>query len=106
MVNTSNENNKVKNNLGMLDYCIAGPVAESAEECLQGEIRFQPSELITVSVAGLAPQFQNKWLVNANQWVLVSASTHKQLLVLPIKWEDSVAKVNIQSETLKIHYKM
>ena len=73
----------------MLQYCLEKPTSEDTEALLQGE---HPFELL---VSGSALMKASQWKPKhaENHWILMSATTHGHVMVIPVRWEGSVVKV-------------
>ena len=83
----------LKRNL-MLEYSLSLPQSEVESECLQGEHSIG-SEKLPRQVKSTNEPKKNDFWSNKNNWVLMMVSTHKQLLVTPIRWEGSMSLVSI-----------
>ena len=82
-------------NLGMLEYSVKPPAAESSEELLQGEKPIIIDEADLEDTDGI---FTNNWMEDViskrnARVILLQVYSHKNLLLLPIKWEGSIRKV-------------
>ena len=90
----------LKRNL-MLEYSLSLPLEEVESDCLQGEHSIgseklpRPNGIHTVSK-------KNDFWSQRNKWVLMMVSTHKQLMVTPIRWEGSMSLVNTISLSSKL----
>ena len=82
----------LKRNL-MLEYSLSLPQSEVESECLQGEFSLG-SEKLPRAVQMEQPRKNNDFWSNNQKWVLMMVSTHKQLLVTPIRWEGSMSLVS------------
>ena len=89
----------------MLDYKLPLPQFERELNCLQGEHSLAPENLIKREAVLRVARKSTKplvdfWRQNEN-WVLMSVSTHKQVLVSPIRWEGSMTKVRRQNRLVR-----
>ena len=82
----------LKRNL-MLEYSLKLPQSEVEAECLQGEYSIGSERLPRVT--GLVREAKKIDFWSSKQkWILMMVSTHKQLLVAPIRWEGSMSMVS------------
>ena len=78
---------------GLLDYVLPMPEDETETECLQGEHSFSTIQLEKGSSSSARQDYQRFQDSLDGKWLLLTVTTHKQLLTLPLKWEGSVSKV-------------
>ena len=82
---------------GMLDYKLSLPQVEREDWCLHGEHSLAPDQLIkreAVRVARRSTKPTTDFWQRKETWLLMAVSTHKQILVTPIRWEGSMTKVS------------
>lgn len=88
----------LKRNL-MLEYQLTSPTSEEEAKCLQGEFSIGTTKLFFTEKPVPNPDF---WTAKT-KWILMSVSTHKQLVVTPIRWEGSMTMVS--KSFISIFYK-
>ena len=88
----------------LLEYSLLMPKTELENECLEGEHSFTTAELKMANEqrtkAAIALCKHDKKMEEAC-WLLLSVTTHKQVMTLPIRWEGSMAKVSTTSSRMK-----
>ena len=80
---------------GLLDYVLPMPEDEIETECLQGEHSFTTLQLEKGSLSSARTDYKRFQDSLDGKWLLLTVTTHKQLLTLPLKWEGSVSKVGL-----------
>ena len=83
----------------MLDYKLPLPQFEREEFCLQGENSLAPEKLVksepVLKIARKSTKPVTDFWGRGQNWVLMGVTTHKQILVTPIRWENSMTKVSL-----------
>ena len=87
----------LKRNL-MLEYSLKLPQSEVEDDCLQGEYSIGSEKLPRI-IGMVKDAKRDDFWSNKQKWILMMVSTHKQLLVAPIRWEGSMSMVSLSSKS-------